>query len=106
MPLERLTRFLAERLPRFLGPVLYTKPCLYTMPPDRGFILDTLPGFPHISLVIGSGHSFKFASLIGRILSDLALEGQTPYSIQAFRLDRPAITDPNYPSDIKLCNWG
>jgi sarcosine oxidase len=95
-PFEKLVRFLEERIPDFLGPVLYTKPCLYTMPPDRGFVLDTLPGLPQISLAIGAGHSFKFACLIGRILSDLALDGKTAYPISAFSLSRPGVTDPEF----------
>jgi sarcosine oxidase len=95
-PLERLTHFLNNRIPDFVGPILYTKPCLYTMPPDRNFILDSLPGYPHIAMAVGAGHSFKFASMIGRILSDLALDSQTVFPIDIFRLDRPAITDPNF----------
>jgi sarcosine oxidase len=95
-PLAKLQAFLAEYIPGAIGPILYTKPCLYTMPPDRGFILDTLPGFPHISVAIGAGHAFKFASLIGLILSHLAIDGKTPYPISAFSLDRPAICDPAY----------
>jgi len=101
-PLAKLTAFLEQRIPDFLGPVLYTKPCLYTMPPDRGFVIDRLPQHPHISLAIGAGHAFKFASLIGRILAELALDGRTNYAIEAMRLDRPALTDPAYVSQIKL----
>ncbi len=101
-PLGRLVRFLEGRIPGSLGPILYTKPCMYTMPPDRGFILDTIPGLPQISVAIGAGHAFKFASLIGRILSDLAVDGETAYDIQSFSLSRPAITDPNFTSLLKL----
>lgn len=100
--LQRLTSFLAERIPDFLGPILYTKPCLYTMPPDRNFILDTLPEHPNVSVVVGAGHGFKFASLLGRILSDLAVKGSTPFSIDAFSLDRPAITDPEYLAELLI----
>jgi sarcosine oxidase len=100
-PLNKLQDFLAERIPGFLGPVLYTKPCLYTMPPDRGFVLDTVPGLPQVSVAIGAGHAFKFASLIGRILSDLAIDGATPFPIDAFSLKRPAITDPNFVPLVK-----
>ncbi len=95
-PFERLSRFLEERIPDFLGPVIYTKPCIYTMPPDRNFILDTLPGYPQIALAVGAGHGFKFASLLGRILSDLAVDGKTVFQIDHFSLKRPAITDPNF----------
>lgn len=101
-PLNNLHDFLAERIPDFLGPELYTKPCLYTMPPDRGFVIDTLPDLPQISMAIGAGHAFKFASLIGLILSELAIQGYSNYDISAFSLSRPAITDPSFQSLLKL----
>ncbi len=101
-PLEKLQAFLAERVPGFLGPVLYTKPCLYTMPPDRNFVVDTLPEHPQIAVVIGAGHAFKFAALLGRILCDLAVEGKTVYPIAAFSLRRPAITDPDFPLALDI----
>ena len=93
---ERLVRFLEERIPRFLGPELYTKSCLYTMPPDRHFVIDSVPGYPQITVVVDGGHAFKFATLIGRILSQLALDGRTDYPIEPFRADRQALTDPTF----------
>ena len=93
---ERLVRFLEERIPHFLGPELYTKTCLYTMPPDRQFVIDSVPGYPQISVVVDGGHAFKFATLIGRMLSQLALDGQTEYPIAPFQADRPALTDPTF----------
>jgi sarcosine oxidase len=94
--LANLRGFLERYIPDSLGPELYTKTCLYDMPPDREFVLDTLPGLPRISLCVGAGHAFKFASLLGKILSELALYGKTEYPIEAFRADRPALTDPTY----------
>ena len=91
--LERYREFLSRYIPGFLGPELYTKTCLYTIPPDQNFVIDTLPEHPQISVAIGAGHAFKFAGLIGRILSELALEGESTYPIGAFRLDRPAVSD-------------
>ena len=88
---EQLTAFLAERIPGFLGPELYTKTCLYTLPADRGFILDTLPGHPNVATVVGAGHAFKFASLLGRICGQLVSEGGTPHPIDAFSLSRPQL---------------
>ncbi|MEJ7763753.1 MAG: N-methyl-L-tryptophan oxidase [Thermomicrobiales bacterium] len=93
---DRLIRFLGERIPRFLGPELYTKTCLYTMPPDRHFVIDAVPGHPRVTIAVDGGHAFKFATLIGKILSQLALDGKTEYPIDAFRADRPAITDPTF----------
>lgn len=93
---ERQRAFLAEHLPRFGGPELYTKTCLYTIPPDQHFVLDTLPDQPNVAVAIGAGHAFKFASLIGQILADLALHGKTGHPIDEFRIDRPALTDPAF----------
>jgi sarcosine oxidase len=100
--LDNLTRFLAERIPEFLGPQLYTKPCLYTLTPDRNFILDKLPDHPNIAVAVGAGHGYKFAALFGRILSDLTLHNSTPFPIQAFSLTRPAITNPSYPQTLAI----
>ena len=91
--LERYRNFLLKHIPGFLGPELYTKTCLYTIPPDQNFVLDTLPEHPQISVAVGAGHAFKFAGLIGRILSELALEGESAFPIGAFGLDRPAVSD-------------
>ncbi len=93
---ERLVRFLEAHLPRFLGPELRTKTCLYTMPPDRNFVLDAVPGQSRITVAVDGGHAFKFATLLGRILSQLALDGRTEYPITPFRADRPALTDPTF----------
>ena len=91
--IRRYRNFLGKHIPGFLGPELYTKTCLYTIPPDQNFVIDTLPEHPQISVAVGAGHAYKFAGLIGRILADLALEGKSSFPIRAFRLDRPAISD-------------
>jgi len=93
---ENLSGFLERYIPGSLGPELYTKTCLYDMPPDREFVLGALPGHPQILVFNGAGHGFKFASRVGRILGELAVHGKTEYTIDAFRLDRPALTDPYY----------
>ena len=93
---ERLMRFLTTHIPNFVGPELLTKTCLYTMTPDRGFVIDFVPGHPNIAVVVDGAHAFKFATLIGRILSDLALDGATEHPIAPFTADRPALTDPTF----------
>jgi sarcosine oxidase len=93
---QRYHDFLSRHLPGFLGPELYTKTCLYTVPPDQNFIIDTLPDYPQISVAIGAGHAYKFAGLIGRILSELALDGESSYPIEPFSIERPAITDNSF----------
>jgi sarcosine oxidase len=94
---QRVIRFLERYLPSALGPLLYTKTCLYTLTPDRDFVIATVPGRPEIAVAIGGGHGFKFASLIGRILSELAIDGGTAHDLSAFRLDRPILQMENPP---------
>ena len=83
--------FLGRHLPDALGPVLYTKTCLYTLTPDRDFVIDRLPGHSNIWVAIGAGHAFKFASLIGRILAELAIDGSTPSDVGPFSITRPIL---------------
>lgn len=99
---RRQEAWLQENVPRFLGPKMYTKPCLYTMPKDRGFIIDTLPDHPQIVLCVGAGHAYKFAALFGKILSEMAIDGKTDHPIDPFILDRPAVTDPGYPAQFRM----
>ncbi len=92
----RVTEFVRRRLPAAAGPVVRLKTCLYALTPDRDFIVDTLPAFPNVSIAVGGGHGFKFASVIGRILSDLALAGRTDADLSALKIDRPILqmSDP------------
>lgn len=89
--LERTLKFLEQVLPSMLGPIIYTKTCLYTLPPDRDFVLDALPGHPNVFMAIGAAHAFKFASLLGKTLSELVLDGTTSADISPFRFDRPLL---------------
>lgn len=71
--LARVETFLTERLPG-IGPAARTKTCLYTVTPDRDFVLDRVPGHPGIVLALGAAHAYKFAALFGTILAELALD--------------------------------
>jgi sarcosine oxidase len=71
-----------------------SKTCLYTLTPDRDFVLDALPIHPDVFIGLGAGHGFKFAPSFGRILADLATTGTTSSDIRAFAIDRPALTEP------------
>ncbi len=63
--------------------------CLYTLTPDRHFIIDIHPEHPQVVLAAGfSGHGFKFAPTVGEILADLATTGRTGHAIDLFRIDR------------------
>jgi sarcosine oxidase len=80
---------IASHLPAANGPLLAAKTCLYTVTPDRDFIIDRLPGAPRVIVASPcSGHGFKFAPAIGEILADLATAGGTDHDISRFRLSR------------------
>lgn len=91
-----LADFVTERLPGGMGRLLYAKTCVYDMPPDRDFVLDRLPGHPRIIVGNGAGHAAKFSGLLGQILAELAVDGRSSHPIEAFRADRPALTDPGF----------
>jgi sarcosine oxidase len=91
--LQRVRSFVADHLPGALSPELLTKTCLYTLTPERDFVIDRLPDAPGVVVGLGAAHAFKFASVIGRILVELALDGDSPSNgeLGAFRIDRPAL---------------
>jgi len=71
--------FIRTRLPVADGPVRASKICLYTVTPDEHFIVDVEGPVAYASAC--SGHGFKFASVMGEVLADLALEGTTRHPI-------------------------
>lgn len=69
-------------MPGAAGDVLWTLTCMYTNTPDRHFVLDRHPAHGNVVYGAGfSGHGFKFASAIGEVLADLAMEGTTRHDI-------------------------
>lgn len=75
----------AERIPNLNGPLIDTATCMYTTAPDEHFIVALHP--QHENVVVASpcsGHGYKFASVIGEILADLATQGNTRHPIGLF----------------------
>jgi sarcosine oxidase len=87
---EQVLREFAERyFPDGAGPTMSLKSCLFTNTPDHHFIIDLHPSYPQVSFTSPcSGHGFKFASVIGEIMADLAERGETRHNIELFRLAR------------------
>jgi sarcosine oxidase len=100
----RVYRFLERHLPGAVGPDLVTKTCIYTLTPERDFVVDRLRDHPGVVLALGAGHGFKFASVLGRILAELSIEGVTPSAadLDAFRVDRPVLLDPNPVASFRI----
>jgi sarcosine oxidase len=73
------------RIPALNGEVSHAVTCMYTMTPDKHFIIDAHPRHPQVSIAAGfSGHGFKFSSVVGEILSDLAMTKNTSGDIALF----------------------
>ncbi|MFD1705373.1 N-methyl-L-tryptophan oxidase [Siminovitchia sediminis] len=86
---EQDVKHFAERFMSEEMPLKYGKTCVYTNSPDSDFIIDQYPEWPNVLFACGfSGHGFKFASAVGEILSQLALDGRTELDISGFAFDR------------------
>jgi len=88
--IENVKYCLNKYLPGIFDSVLSTKICLYANSPDENFIIDRLPGYEdNVSIACGfSGHGFKFASVVGEILADLAINGKTDLPIDFLKAIR------------------
>ncbi|MDP9810775.1 glycine/D-amino acid oxidase-like deaminating enzyme [Rhizobium tibeticum] len=83
-----LDGFISKRVPAAAGLRVNAVTCRYTMLPSEDFLLDLAPGHPNVVVASPcSGHGFKFTSVVGEILADLALEGQTSLPIGAFSFE-------------------
>jgi sarcosine oxidase len=87
---EETLRGLTRRyLPEGEGSTLALKTCLFELSPDEHFVIDRHPESQAVIVGAGfSGHGYKFCSVVGEILADLALDGATRHDIGLFRLDR------------------
>ncbi len=71
------------------GPVLSLRTCMFTNTPDEHFVIDTLPDLPQVVVASAcSGHGFKFSSVVGELLADLATGREPALDLGLFRLDR------------------
>ncbi len=87
---EELLRGFAERyFPHGSGPTMNLQTCMFTNTRDNHFVMDLHPDYPQVSFASPcSGHGFKFASVVGEIMADLAEKGMTRHPISPFRLER------------------
>jgi sarcosine oxidase len=86
---EILREAAAKYFPKANGTLMTLKTCMFTNTPDGHFIIDVVPGNPQVSVAAGfSGHGFKFASVVGEILGDLAINGKTNHDIDLLKIDR------------------
>ena len=73
-----LREFAARYFPEGNGPTMALRACMFTNTLDEHFILDLHPAHPQVVLASPcSGHGYKFCSVIGEVLADLATEGRS-----------------------------
>lgn len=86
---NRLVAWIRAILPDLDPTFVSGSTCMYTLTPDRDFLIGPHPHHPNVTIAAGfSGHGFKFSTLVGKILADLATTGTTEYPIERFGLDR------------------
>jgi sarcosine oxidase len=88
---EALLRSFAERyFPDGAGATMALRACMFTNTPDEHFVVDRHPEFPQVVLASPcSGHGYKFCSVLGEVLADLASgDGATRHDIGFLRLGR------------------
>lgn len=82
---RRVQAFAARYLPSVRTRVVRHAACMYTMSPDEHFVVGLHPGASRVAFAAGlSGHGFKLAPILGKVLADLALDGATDAPIELF----------------------
>jgi len=67
------------------GEVVQTKVCIYDMTENSDFVIDKDPESTDVVYGYGfSGHGFKFAPLIGRLLAELIQEEKPDFNLERF----------------------
>jgi sarcosine oxidase len=86
---EILRDCMAQYFPEGAGPTMALRACMFTNTPDEHFIVDYHPDSARVLIASPcSGHGFKFCSVIGEIIADLAERDETQRDISLFRLAR------------------
>jgi sarcosine oxidase len=85
---ERVWNWVREFIPDASGELLDVGTCPYDFPPDEHFVLSLHPQYPDISMANMAGHGYKFASLVGEIMAQLALNGKSEYDLTGLGVDR------------------
>ena len=86
---ERMRAAVRGRVDALDAPLLSAATCMYTTTPDEHFVIGLHPEHEQVAFAAGfSGHGFKFASVVGEILGELAVDGKTRHNIGLFAPDR------------------
>ena len=76
--IKALEDFVSEQFVDPIDHIVSLDTCFYTNTPTSDFVLDLFPRDHRIAIGSAcSGHAFKFAPLVGKILAELVLYGKT-----------------------------
>lgn len=81
--------FVSKRMNGLDSQPVYSATCMYTNSPDLNFVVGQHPSEPKVTIVSAcSGHGFKFASVLGEIISDMTVGGKVDYDVAFMSPDR------------------
>lgn len=91
--IEPVSEFVRRVLPGVNPEPVRHSVCMYTHSPDHHFIIDRNPRYENIVIGAGfSGHGFKFTSVLGQALAELALDGHTEHPVAFLGLHRDTLS--------------
>ena len=81
--------YVAPYIHGLTGKCVKAATCLYTVTPDFGFVIDTLPNAPRVIVASPcSGHGFKHSAAIGEALAEIVVDGTSRLDLSPFALRR------------------
>ncbi|HEX5407214.1 MAG TPA: N-methyl-L-tryptophan oxidase [Pseudonocardiaceae bacterium] len=83
--IDAMVSYTTGRLPELAGTCCRAVTCMYTNTPDEHFVIARHPAHERVVVACGfSGHGFKFVPVVGEIVADLSVDGQTRHPIELF----------------------
>jgi sarcosine oxidase len=87
-----IAAFIAQHIPGLKTEPARHSVCMYTLTPDRHFIVDSHPQYENVTIGAGfSGHGYKFTTVLGQAMADLSLDGKTEHPIEFLSINREAL---------------
>ncbi|XP_048738574.2 peroxisomal sarcosine oxidase-like [Ostrea edulis] len=87
--INTMKKYVSKHFPELNPEPAIIETCMYTWSDDENLILDHHPSWRNIVIGAGfSGHGFKLASVVGKVLAELATNETPSYDMTPFRIQR------------------